>query len=116
MALGDYNFTGNMPNIWEYQPRYGGFAGKFVLYIYEDLPIYNDSGTIYDRYAVSIYFLKTDTFLGFVTLEVSDSMKNAMCMFDENGKHHNFGDLSWEAGDDADHEEFTRAFFSGVGF
>jgi hypothetical protein len=81
-----------------------------LLAWYADLPSLAATGVLHYSYVIAIFKHPEGSISGLITLERSDSMQNAFCIFDENGRHHNFGDLP-----DLSASDMAKAFLSGAG-
>lgn len=108
---GRYPFTSSMPDIRKRSPDFKCNGNNYALALYCDVPSFNGLGIIHYNYAIAV-LLHPGRLIGFITLERSSSMKNAFCFFDEQGQHHNLGDLSDEQDSD---ELILKGFISGAG-
>jgi hypothetical protein len=100
-----------MPDIRKRRPDFKCNGDGHSLALYSDLLPFSDLSPIHYNYAIAI-LVDPGRLIGFITLERSQSMKNAFCFFDEKGEHHNFGDLSDEQPSD---DLVLIGFISGAG-
>jgi hypothetical protein len=78
-----------------------------LLVLFSDLPSLSGSGNIHYKLVIVIFRRSDQEIEGLITLEQSESMSNAFCIFNESGKHENFGELP--------DENAFGAFLSGAG-
>jgi len=100
-----------MPDIRKKRPDFKCNGKDCSLALYSDLSPFSELSPIHYNYVIAV-LVDPGRLVGLVTLERSASMKNAFCLFDEKGEHHNFGDMSDEQPSD---DLILIGFLSGAG-
>lgn len=104
---GPIPFSPSLPDITKRQPTKAYSGGSYLLFLVEDVAPLGGGDFLKYAWVMAVIDKRAGTPLCFVSLENSPFVSNMLCVFEGDGSHSTYGQLS---GDDLKSEFTAKAF------